>query len=202
MENNLPPDSVEPAFYPNSHVFVNLLDIQEPSELRQKEAAFTAIRSIELLQKPDTVEQTFDFEHLKSIHRHLFQDLYSWAGKPRSYDVAKDGDIFTPANKLAEYQSLVFERSISYYQSTDKPTIEESAQKLARCLGIINIYHPFPEGNGRTQRLFISALANVFNYMINWDLVHNWENVETFKQVHRGNYEPLEHLMLRILAQR
>lgn len=200
MKNSLLPDSAEPEFYPNTHTFINLHDIRDATELRQKEAAFTTIRSIELLQTPCILKQTFDFSHLKSIHHHLFQDLYSWAGKPRSYDVAKDGDIFTPAAELGKYESTVFERSISFSQSPSTPSKEESATKLAHVLGIINMYHAFPEGNGRTQRLFISALARKFGYSMDWSKVHQWENVETSKQVHIGNYEPLEALMLRIIS--
>lgn len=84
-------DSVEPECYPNTSVFINYLGITSSKELRAKEAGFTAIRSIELLQKPDLLLQTFDFKHLKSIHQYLFQDLYEWAGKPRSYDIRKGG---------------------------------------------------------------------------------------------------------------
>lgn len=70
------PDSVEPAYYPNTTIFVNLLNISSSKELKDKEAGFTVIRSIELLQNADLIPQTFDFKHLKSIHHHLFQDLY------------------------------------------------------------------------------------------------------------------------------
>ena len=64
-----------------SLIFVNLLGISDSKKFRDKEADFTAIRSIELLQKVDLIPQTFDFERLKAIHRYLFQDVYEWAGK-------------------------------------------------------------------------------------------------------------------------
>ena len=201
MLNSLLADSVEPEFYPNSSTFVNLLGITDSDLLRSREADFTGIRLIELFQQPTLIEQSFDFKHLKSIHHHLFQDLYIWAGKPRSYDVKKGADIFTPADQLGKYDNTVFERSISYANSSVKPTLEESAKKLASCLGIINIYHPFPEGNGRTQRLFLSSLAFVFHYNLDWKAVSAWENVETSKQAHNGNYEPLENLIFRIISE-
>jgi len=194
------PDSVEPEHYPNTTTLVNLLNIFSSQELKDKEAGFTAIRSIELLQNADLTPKTFDFRHLKFIHHYLFQDLYEWAGKPRSYDIRKNGDEFTPAKYLPKYEVEVFTRSIEFSSSNQRPNIDKAAIKLASCLGAINIYHPFPEGNGRAQRIFISELANIFLYSINWDASHSWEIVETSKQVHIGNYEPLENLIKRIIV--
>lgn len=193
-------DSVEPKYYPNTTTFINLLGISSSNKLKDKEAGFTTIRSIELLQNTDLIPQTFDFAHLKSIHKYLFQDLYEWAGKPRSYDVKKGTDIFTPAKELPKFEAQVFARSIDYFNSYPRPSKSESATKLARCLGIINIYHPFPEGNGRAQRIFISLLASVFQYSTDWDKTSPWEIVETSKQVHEGSYEAIESLIQRIIV--
>jgi len=200
VANTVFPDSVEPSCYPNTIIFINLLKISSSKELRDKEAGFTAIRSIELLQDPDLIPQTFDFNHLKSIHHYLFQDLYEWAGKPRSYDMRKNGDEFTPAKDLPKYEAQIFTRATDYCNNSQRPSIDKAAIQLASCLGIINIYHPFPEGNGRAQRIFISLLARIFNYSINWDDAHPWEIVETSKHVHVGNYQPLEDLIKRIIV--
>lgn len=199
MDNNVFPDAVEPQCYPNTTIFVNLLDVISSKDLAEKEAGFTAIRLIELLQNPELVHQTFDFSHLKSIHQYLFQDLYEWAGKPRSYDMRKDGNEFTPAKDLPKYEAQVFSRVAEYCNNKQRPTITAAAKELASCLGIINIYHPFAEGNGRAQRIFISLLAKKFNYAINWDAAYPWEIIETSKQVHMGNYQPLEELIKRII---
>ncbi len=199
MADAVYPDSVEPAFYPNTATFVNLLGITNLKKLKVKEADFTAIRSIELLHKTDLIPQTFDFSHLKAIHRYLFQDLYAWAGKPRSYDMKKGGDQFTPAKQLPKYESEVFSRSIKLSHCSERPSISTTAISLASCLGIINVYHPFPEGNGRTQRIFISLLSNMFRYSLDWSNAHPWEIVETAKKVHERNYKPLEALIQRII---
>ncbi len=200
MADTVFPDSVEPEYYPDTTIFVNLLNVTSSKELRDKEAGFTAIRSIELFQNANLTPQTFDFKHLKSIHHHLFQDLYEWAGKPRSYDMRKNGDEFTPAKYLPKYEAQVFARSIAFSNRHQRPNIDEASTKLASCLGIINTYHPFPEGNGRAQRIFISKVANIFQYSINWDATYPWEIIETSKQVHIGNYEPLENLIKRIIV--
>ncbi len=78
MDNSIFPDAVEPLCYPNTATFVNLLNVSSSKELAVKEAGFTAIRSIELLQNPELIDQTFNFGYLKAIHHYLFQDLYEW----------------------------------------------------------------------------------------------------------------------------
>ncbi|RLA03675.1 MAG: hypothetical protein DRQ47_04760, partial [Gammaproteobacteria bacterium] len=61
MADPVLPDSIEPAYYPDTTVFVNLLNITSSKELKNKEAGFTAIRSIELLQNADLIQKSFDF---------------------------------------------------------------------------------------------------------------------------------------------
>ena len=101
---------------------------------------------------------------------------------------------------MPKFEAQVFARSVDYFNSYSRPSKSESATKLARCLGIINIYHPFPEGNGRAQRIFIYLLASVFQYSTDWDQTSPWEIVETSKQVHKGNYEAIESLIQRIIV--
>ena len=112
----------------------------------------------------------------------------------------KNGDEFTPAKELPKYEAEVFARSIEFFNTRQRLSKDKTAEKLASCLGIINTYHPFPEGNGRAQRIFISRLADVFQYSINWGAAHRWEIVETSKQVHQVNYESLENLIKRIIV--
>ena len=74
--------AVEPDTYPHSSVFVNKLGITDSKKLHQAEADFSLLRAEEYRNSP--VRATFDLNHLWAIHRHLFRDLYSWAGEIRS----------------------------------------------------------------------------------------------------------------------
>lgn len=200
MTKKVFPDSVEPRYLPNSRTFENLLNITDSHELRQKESDLTFIRTLELLQDPELTSRSFDFYQLKQIHKYLFQDIYAWAGKPRSFDMAKNGDIFTPANELPIYEQEVFSRSLSLVSDfkNQRINLEDIPLRLARCLGVINIYHPFPEGNGRAQRVFISILAKEIGFNMDWKSAFSWEMVHVFKSVHLGDYNSLENLILRI----
>jgi len=150
-------DSVEPEYYLGSSVFVNKKNIKDPEKLKSIESDVSLLRSLELLQNPDVLKKTYDFNHLKSIHQFLFQDLYAWAGKPRSFDMLKNGDIFTRAKELQHYEKEVFKESKAFSLLKTQPTHTEAVKSLTASIRKINAFHPFPEGNGRTQRVFIST---------------------------------------------
>ncbi len=199
MVSNLYQDSVEPEYYLGSSVFVNKKNIKDPEKLKSIESDVSLLRSLELLQNPEILDKTFDFSHLKSIHQFLFQDLYTWAGKPRSFDMLKNGDIFTQAKELSYYEKEVFKESIEFSLLKTQPTHFETVKSLSTTIRKINAFHPFPEGNGRTQRVFISALAKEHGYGVDWKSVETWEAPEIFHQAHIGNNEPLELMFDRIL---
>jgi len=196
------PGSTEPEYYSGTTTFVNLKNIEDSSKLKELESDLSFIRSFELLQDPTLLEQTFDFSYLKNIHLHIFQDLYSWAGKPRSFDMAKNGDEFTKANELSLYEAEVFKESQQFISLGTRPTHSKAVYMLATSIRKINAFHPFPEGNGRSQRVFISTLAKVHDFHIDWKSIQNWEAPEVFHQAHNGNAEPLDRMIERILTER
>lgn len=63
--------------YPDSDVLINKLGIKAEEMLNQYERRLVAIRQAELIENP--IVGNLDFDHLKEIHRYLFQDLYYWA---------------------------------------------------------------------------------------------------------------------------
>jgi cell filamentation protein len=65
------------------------LDLKTRAELDAFEAEITFQRSTEPLPAGK-----LDDKHYRAIHRHLFQDVYEWAGKPRSVRISKGGNPF------------------------------------------------------------------------------------------------------------
>lgn len=87
----------------------------------------------------------FSFQHLCSINKQLFQDVYSWAGKVRTVDISK-GTIFCLVQYIEEqFEDLYKKMKKEIFLSgiTDK---REMSLRLAFYLGEINIIHPFREG--------------------------------------------------------
>lgn len=77
--------------YPGTNVLKNKLDIRDLDTLHEAERDYSAVRQAELVGQGVTGD--FSFKHLCSIHKHLFSDVYSWAGKTRTVDISK-GTVF------------------------------------------------------------------------------------------------------------
>ena len=73
--------------YPDTSVLINKLDIHNKDPLLSAETDFVAVRLLQLYKNP--IRVSFDYKHLCRIHHYIFQDLYSWAGKTRTVDIAK-----------------------------------------------------------------------------------------------------------------
>jgi len=93
-----------------------------------------------------------------SIHRHLFQDVYSWAGKKRKVEISKAGKQFFPTTHFDNAFRFI-DTLISDYKNISKEDKLQIAEKLAEILDNVNYLHPFREGNGRMQREFLRLLA-------------------------------------------
>lgn len=167
---------IEPPCYPNTNVFINKLSIRHHKKLQQAEADITAIKSQDYLSHPTT--HTFKLSHLQSIHRFLFADIYDWAGEIRGYDFKKGDSIFTPSSKIEFYADQLFDELHSE-KLLNEYTMIQFIERLSYYYDLVNRLHPFPEGNGRTQRLFIQQLANHSGYHIDWSQVHAWEIEQT-----------------------
>lgn len=155
----------DPYLDPETGVLKNRLGITDESELEKAEAAFVAWRSYELSQKP--IGGRFDLAHLQAIHRHLFGDVYDWAGDIRTIDLSKGNAYFANHARIVGAARPIFEKLAKerYLKGLDAAAFGERA---AYYLGEINALHPFREGNGRAQREFVNHLARANGYVIDW----------------------------------
>jgi cell filamentation protein len=80
-------ESTDPYVYPGTNVLKNLRDTSDGDLLARFEAEATSRRIIELIGSP--VPGRFDTAHLKAIHKHIFQDVYAWAGQFRTVYISK-----------------------------------------------------------------------------------------------------------------
>ncbi len=154
--------------YPGTDVLKNLFSETNPAALEKLERMLTGARLIELLKNP--LRGNFDSAHLRRIHRHIFQDLYGWAGEYRTVDIAK-GYYFCRAEYLArETDRLLLELRAERYLKNTAP--EKICERAAYYLGEINAIHPFRDGNGRTQREFIRELLLPLGYKVDYSKVN------------------------------
>lgn len=100
------------------------------------------------------------FQILAAIHKYLFDEIYDFAGKVRTVNVAKGNIRFSPVM----YLQAVLENIEKMPQST----FEEIAEKYVE----MNITHPFREGNGRSTRIWLDLiLKKELNMVIDWSSV-------------------------------
>lgn len=141
---------------PKTGILRNLADITDPDDLLFFESGAVAKRIQELYEKPIKIKGV---DNLLSIHRHLFQDVYSWAGKRRKVEISKEGKQFFPTTHFDNAFRFI-DTLISDYRSISKGENLQIAAKLAEILDNVNYLHPFREGNGRAQREFLRLLAS------------------------------------------
>lgn len=176
--------------YPDSDVLINKMDIRDQAKLEEAERRLTMFRMSDLLDVP--VKGDFDLDHLKSIHRYLFQDLYSWAGEIRTVDISKSA-VFCKARFIEGQADELFGKLKEEHYLAGLPK-ERLVRRLAYYFSEINALHPFREGNGRTQREFIRELALKRGYVIRFARISRDEMMEASKESFLCRYEKMEAL--------
>jgi len=152
--------SRDPYVYSGTHVLINKEEIRDAAELVQFERLMTAQRLSEGL--PDIALTP---EGYRSLHHHLFQDVYDWAGKDRTIDIAKNNDMFC----LAVHVGRELEKRMEAIQAENGLRGLGAGQftdRAAEHLSELNAIHPFREGNGRAQRAFLFVLGRQAGYDI------------------------------------
>ena len=181
--------------YPNSSVLKNKLNIEDEKALSEAEREITAIKTLELIDRP--LKGELNFNYIKRLHRHLFSDIYVWAGELRRIDISK-GNIFCQYELIEVNSEILFNelKAENYLEGLDKDTI---TKRLAYYLGDLNTIHPFREGNGRVQRLFIRELASRMGYLVNFDGITTEEMIQASDKTFYHDYEMMEELIARVI---
>jgi cell filamentation protein len=159
------PASSDPYAYPGSSVLRNLADLRNAEGLAAFEANAVWARLIQLEASP--LPGRFDTAHLKAIHRHIFQDVYDWAGQFRTVDLSKDGHLFARPPYIESALRDLF-RQLAGENFLKRATVEDFAERAGFYLTEMNAVHPFREGNGRTQREFLRELAGQAGFAVDW----------------------------------
>lgn len=143
-------------FWPNSTVLRNKLGITEADDLHDAEYRLAAMRGAEITTGLAPIAQTYDAEHLKALHRWLFQDLYDWAGLIRDVPISKMTE-FAPLDRIET--CLQDAADVIAETRWEGLSDERFASAAAEVFAWTNWAHPFRDGNGRATRAFIDAVA-------------------------------------------
>jgi cell filamentation protein len=184
--------------YPDSDVLINKLDIRDLEKLHVFERRLTMLRLLELMDKP--VGGKFDFKHLQAIHKYIFQDIYDWAGKVRTVDIAK-GNMFCNVKFIDSQADEIFTKLKveKYLAGLDEETF---VKRLAYYFSEINALHPFREGNGRSQREYIRLLALKNGYLIYFDRVTADEMLSASQKSFLCDYSEMEEIFRKCIQRK
>ena len=142
-------------------ILENKLDITNPAELAREEERISKTRAKEMFETGylETLEPG-TFETLRKIHKHLFEEIYEFAGDLRKVNIAKGNFRFTPLAYLNE--------AVKNIEKMPQSTYEEIIEKYVE----MNIVHPFREGNGRSMRIWLDLiLKKELNVVVDWSKV-------------------------------
>lgn len=141
----------------------------------------------------------FDLEHLCAIHQYVFQDVYDWAGQIRTVDISRGNSRFCNMLQIKSYSQNVFKilKAEKYLIGLSTKAI---APRLSHYLSEINAIHPFREGNGRVQRLFISQLAAQAGHQLDYSELEQEEVYKVMYASFAGDEKPLTDLILKIIS--
>ena len=139
----------------------NKLGINNSAELARVEEKISKTKAIRLYES--NIVEDFEigkFSGLAKIHYFLFDELYDFAGKIRTVNIAKGNFRFTPLTYLEE--------AVKNIQKMPQSTYDEIIEKYVE----MNIAHPFREGNGRSTRIWLDLiLKKELNVVVDWSKV-------------------------------
>jgi cell filamentation protein len=144
----------DPYLYPGTATLRNRLGLKDDGPLNQAERMLIHARGREAAR----MAFPLDADGYRALHKHLFQDLYDWAGQDRTINIGKEGSLFAHASYIANGLSAVF-KDLAAQDNLTGLSREEFFDRLGHHVNELNAVHPFREGNGRTMRHHAVQLA-------------------------------------------
>lgn len=167
---------------PKTGLLRNLFDITDAETLLFVESSAVTKRLQEFYENPIKIK---GIESLLLIHKHLFQDIYVWAGQKRTVEISKDGKQFFPIPHFDNAFRYI-NQLITEFKDIPKNNKTDLSEKLAEILDNINYLHPFREGNGRAQREFLRLLAKEKGLTLN---LNPPDNKSVYERYMKGTIE-------------
>lgn len=173
-------------------VLRNRLGITDAAELAQAEANFTSVQIAQLRRRP--LPGRYDLAHLQAFHRHIFSDVYEWAGQLRTVSLGKGALFCLPQHLVVVGDEIFGELARNgYLRNLGRADFLDGVTELTAKL---NALHPFREGNGRTQRAFLGQLARDAGHPLHWSGMDSAVNVVASQAAHRsGDLGPLRRML-------
>lgn len=159
--------------YEGTNVLINKLDIRDGKELDKVESDFAILNIAELKSSSFEINTIQD---CLLIHKHLFGDIYEWAGKPRTIDIYK-GESLLDGKSIDYVFAFYIEQALNDLQKEfalvewDKLETKEKIDKICYFVSEFWHIHPFREGNTRTTSMMLYFLIKKAGLHVNIDFL-------------------------------
>ena len=139
----------------------NKLGITDSAQLAREEERISKKKAIELFESGMLDQlKAGSFAALSTIHKHLFEDIYDFAGQVRDVNIAKGNFRFAPVMYLTA--------ALEHIDRMPQSTFDEIVEKYVE----MNVAHPFREGNGRSTRIWLDLMFKAaLQQVVDWSLV-------------------------------
>ena len=139
----------------------NKLGLTSSADLAREEERISKKKAVWLFESGTLDKLSVGtFASLKAIHKALFEDIYDFAGKLRTVNLAKGNFRFAPL--------MYLEAALANIEKMPQSTFDEIIEKYVE----MNVAHPFREGNGRSMRIWLDLmLKNRIAQVVDWSKV-------------------------------
>ena len=156
---------MDPYLIPGTATLRNRRGITDPLELEQLEADVSTLRIHQLLDGSVHVQGRWDLPHLQRVHRHIFGDIYAWAGEIRTIALRKADQVHPLPT--GEQASDIFSRLArdDQLRGLDRAAF---VRKVSQLQSDVFTLHPFRDGNTRATTTFVALVARHAGWTVAW----------------------------------
>lgn len=188
-------DAVEdPYCWPGTTVLRNRAGLMDQEALDAFELDMATQRASEPLPPG-----RLSVRHYMAIHRHLFGDVYSWAGQNRTVRISKDGSAFAYPENIDREMKRLFGWLRDQRHLRGQP-VADFVRDAAHFLAELNAIHPFREGNGRTSLVFLALLAARAGHAMHLERLEPDAMLRAAIESFHGRTARLEALIAHLIA--
>lgn len=158
---------------PLTKVSYNKLGLRRRSDLAAADYKMTDIRLAQIMLEP--IRGIYDLDHLERLHRHLFSDLYDWAGEFRTINFSRALNTepgwkarFAPVDEIAAVATAL-RQDLGIWNTLNGLAGADFLARLTAIYIKLNYMHPFLKGNGRAIAALVSQLAYEARYELRFE---------------------------------
>jgi len=183
--------------YHDTNVLMNCFGIRDHEKLQEIEREYSLAKIALLAKTP--FKGVLDLKYLQKIHKYIFEEIYTWAGRIRGGQFFFKGSTeFCRAPMIYTFADNVFGKLRNENWLRGLPR-DKFISRLAYYMAEINTLHPFREGNGRTQRVFFEELSRRARYELDFSNTNPNELLDADIAAYNKDYEPLMSVLNAIV---